>query len=61
MPTGNLSSSLLCRLQAHFAKAVDHCAHAAEVAAANDEQTLGFTLDLYARFVEAEKVRRFHS
>ncbi len=44
------------RLQAHFAKAIDHCAHGAEVAATNDEQTLGFTLDLYARFVEAEKV-----
>ncbi|XP_071486770.1 sorting nexin-5-like [Diadema antillarum] len=38
-----------------FARAMEHYAHAVDVFTANHESSLGFFLDVYARYAEAEK------
>ncbi|XP_038067949.1 sorting nexin-5-like [Patiria miniata] len=43
------------KLQLHFAKAIEHYSHGVDIYVANDEKTLGFCLDHYARYLESEK------
>lgn len=43
------------QVQLLFAQAMEHYAHGVDVFTANDEASLGFFLDVYARYAEAEK------
>ncbi|XP_022104008.1 sorting nexin-5-like [Acanthaster planci] len=49
----------LNKLQLHFAKAVEHYSHGIDIFVANDEQTLGFCLDHYAKYLDSEKSMLF--
>ncbi|XP_071810381.1 sorting nexin-6-like isoform X2 [Asterias amurensis] len=48
-------SSDINKMQLHLAKAVEHYSHGIDVFVTNDEKTLGFCLDHYARYLESEK------
>ncbi|XP_030828347.1 sorting nexin-5 isoform X3 [Strongylocentrotus purpuratus] len=43
------------QIQLFFARAMEHYSHGIDVFTANHEVTLGFFLDVYARYAEAEK------
>ncbi|XP_033113795.1 sorting nexin-5-like [Anneissia japonica] len=55
----NGASAVINKLQAEFAKSIDHYAHGVDVFSTNDDNTLGFTLEYYSRYWDSTKEMLF--